>query len=70
MKALLIILICLLTIYPIVELTRVIIIWHTEISSPFVLKFYFEIAFMWAFYLAGLSLISRVILKTGKPSRL
>ncbi len=59
MKALLIILICLLFVYSPVELTRVIIDWG--LSG----KFIFEIAFMWVFYLAGLFIVFRVILKEG-----
>ena len=44
MKGLLILLICLLTIYAPIELTRVIVAWGL---AP---QFMFEIAFLWLFY--------------------
>ena len=52
LKSLLVVLICLLTVYAPIELTRVIIAWG--LSSQFI----FEIAFVWLFYALALFIIS------------
>ena len=52
LKSLLVVLICLLTIYAPIELTRVIVAWG--LSSQFI----FEIAFVWLFYALALVIIS------------
>ena len=55
MKGLLILLVCLLTLYAPIELTRVIINW--SVSG----RFLFEIAFMWLFYAIGIIITSVVV---------
>ncbi len=55
MKGLLIVLVCLLTLYAPIELTRVIIDW--SVSG----RFLFEIVFMWLFYAIGILITSVVV---------
>ena len=52
MKGLLILLVCLLTLYAPIELTRVIIDW--SVSG----RFLYEIVFMWLFYATGIPITS------------
>ena len=54
-KSLLLLLICLLTLYGPVELTRVIIAWG--LSG----KFIFEVCFMWLAYVIAISVISAIV---------
>ena len=66
MKRLLILLICLLTLYAPLELTRVIIDWG--LLGPFkdtilVSNFIFELSFIWLFYAIAIFLISVVARK-------
>ena len=55
MNILLILLICLLTLYAPIELTRMIINWN--VSG----RFLFEIVFMWLFYAIGILITSVVV---------
>jgi len=55
MNGLLILLVCLLTLYAPIELTRVIINW--SLSG----RFLFEIGFMWLFYTIGIIIISVIV---------
>ena len=55
MKSLLILLICLLTVYAPMELTRVIVEWG--LSGWLV----FEVCFIWLFYTTGIFLVSIIV---------
>ncbi|KKL92205.1 hypothetical protein LCGC14_1887040 [marine sediment metagenome] len=57
-RLLLILLVCLLTLYAPIELTRVILDWE-----GFSNKFIFEIAFMWFPYVGAISILSVVVFR-------
>ena len=66
MKALLFLFIVLLTIYPPIELTRVILV-DLELTCAYwgipIWQFILEICFIWTFYLTAMALVSRLILR-------
>ncbi len=57
MRGLLILLVCLLTLYAPIELTRVIIVWG--LSGRFIL----EVCFMWFLYALAIFVFSAVVLR-------
>jgi len=62
MRSLLILLICFLTIYAPIELSRVIVNWGLAA------EFIFELAFMWLFYGLALFIISVIVQRRVKKN--
>lgn len=59
-KGLMVVLICLLTVYAPIELTRVIIAWGLTT------QFIFELAFVWLFYALAIFMISATLRTPGR----
>lgn len=62
-KRFLLLLICLLTLYGPIELTRVIIAW--ELSG----KFIFEVCYMWVSYAVAIAIVASIMVRTQLFSR-
>ena len=61
LKASLFILILGLTLYPIAELSRLIINYYQDVEQNS--KFLFELGFMWAGYIVALGIVAYILLK-------